>query len=139
MVQIVSCSNRSQCTSQEQHQKHCQQRQEYHKGIFLGHCCSCSVKITCQTLCVIQNSATFADDTKFLDSHAYAFALETNHKNFDESAKNVNLKLNASKYDVLRVTRKHNKVIYLYKLSCGTVQTSAPIVSKIFIFLHHLI
>ena len=32
--------------------------------------------------------------------------------------------MNASKCEVLRVTRKHNKIIYPYQLSCGTILTS---------------
>ena len=71
--------------------------------------------------------ATFADDTKIfrtINSNTDALALQTDLTNFEESSKNVNLKLNASKCKVLRVTRKHNKVIYLYKLSCETILTS---------------
>ena len=75
------------------------------------------------------NIATFADDTKIFkttNSYADALALQTDLTNFEESSKNVNLKLNASKCNVLRVTRKHNhnKVIYPYKLSCETILTS---------------
>ena len=73
------------------------------------------------------NIATFADDTKIfrtINSNTDALALQTDLTNFEESSKNVNLKLNASKCKVLRVTRKHNKVIYPYKLSCETILTS---------------
>ena len=73
------------------------------------------------------NIATFADDTKIfrtINSNTDALALQTDLTNFEESSKNVNLKLNASKCKVLRVSRKHNKVIYPYKLSCETILTS---------------
>ena len=75
------------------------------------------------------NIATFADDTKIfktINSYPDALALQTDLTNFEESSKNANLKLNASKCKVLRVTRKHNhnKVIYPYKLSCETILTS---------------
>ena len=73
------------------------------------------------------NIATFADDTKIfrtINSNTDALALQTDLTNFEESSKNVNLKLNASKCKVLRVTRKHNKVIYPYKLSCENILTS---------------
>ncbi len=65
------------------------------------------------------NIATFADDTKIfrtISSNSDAVALQADLTNFEESSKNVNLILNASKCKVLRVTRKHNKIIYPYKL-----------------------
>ena len=71
--------------------------------------------------------ATFADDTKIfrtINSDADALALQKDLKNFEDNSKYVNLTLNASKCEVLRVTRKHNKIIYPYKLSCGTILTS---------------
>ena len=73
------------------------------------------------------NIATFAGDTKIfrtINSNTDALALQTDLTNFEESSKNVNLKLNAGKCKVLRVTRKHNKVIYPYKGSCETILTS---------------
>ena len=77
----------------------------------------------------VRNStiATFADDTKIfrtINSDADALALQKDLKNFEDNSKYVNLTLNASKCEVLRVTRKHNKIIYPYKLSCGTILTS---------------
>ncbi len=72
------------------------------------------------------NIATFADDTKIfrtISSNSDAVALQTDLTNFEESSKNVNLILNASKCKVLRVTRKHNKIIYPYKLN-ETILTS---------------
>ncbi len=72
------------------------------------------------------NIATFADDTKIfrtISSNSDAVALQTDLTNFEESSKNVNLILNASKCKVLRVTRKHNKIIYPYKLH-ETILTS---------------
>ena len=68
------------------------------------------------------NIGTFADDTKIfsktINSDSDALALQTDLTNFEESSKNFNLKLQASKCKVLRVTRKHyhNKVVYPYKL-----------------------
>ncbi len=72
------------------------------------------------------NIATFADDTKIfrtISSNSNAVALQTDLTNVEESSKNVNLILNASKCKVLRVTRKHNKIIYPYKLH-ETILTS---------------
>ncbi len=74
----------------------------------------------------VSNIATFADDTKIfrtISSNSDAVALQTDLTNFEESSKNVNLILNASKCKVLRVTRKHNKIIYPYKLH-ETILTS---------------
>ena len=76
------------------------------------------------------NIATLGDGTKIFktinSSYSSALALQTDLTNFEESSKKVNLKLNASECKVLRVTLKHNhnKVIYLYKLSCETILTS---------------
>ena len=72
------------------------------------------------------NVATFADDTKIfrtISSNSNAVALQTDLTNVEESSKNVNLILNANKCKVLRVTRKHNKIIYPYKLH-ETILTS---------------
>ena len=66
----------------------------------------------------VSNIATIADDAKIyrtISSNSDAVALQTDLTNFEESFKNVNLILNAIKCKVLRVTRKHNKIIYPYK------------------------
>ena len=65
------------------------------------------------------NIATFADDTKIfktINSISDAAALQCDLSKFEEGSTNVNLELNASKCKVLRVTRKHNKIIYPYTL-----------------------
>ena len=63
------------------------------------------------------NIATFADHTKIfntINSISDAAALQCDLSKFGST--NVNLELNVSKCKVLRVTRKHNKIIYPYTL-----------------------
>ena len=44
--------------------------------------------------------------------------------NFEKSTTNVNPALNVSKCNVLRVTRKHNQIVYLYKLNDTLLESS---------------
>ncbi|CAB3996295.1 Hypothetical predicted protein [Paramuricea clavata] len=65
------------------------------------------------------NIATFADNTKIfktINSISDAAALQCDLSKFEKGSTNGNLELNASKCKVLRVTRKHNKIIYPYTL-----------------------
>ena len=64
--------------------------------------------------------ATFADDTKIfktVNSISDASALQIDLTNFQKSSSSVNLELNNTKWKVLGVTRKHNKITYPYKLT----------------------
>ena len=64
--------------------------------------------------------AVFADDTKIfktINSISDASALQNDLSNFQESSSSINLELNNTKCKVLRVTRKHNKITYPYKLN----------------------
>ena len=64
--------------------------------------------------------AIFADDTKIfktINSISDASALQNDLSNFQESSSSINLELNNTKCKVLRVTRKHNKITYPYKLN----------------------
>ena len=64
--------------------------------------------------------ATFANDTKIvktINSISDASALQNDLSNFHDNSSRVNLEVNNTKYKVLRVTRKHNKITYPYKLS----------------------
>ena len=64
--------------------------------------------------------ATFADDTKIfktINSKSDALSLQNDLSNFHESSSSVNLELNNTKCKVLRVTRRHNKLTYPYKLN----------------------
>ena len=63
--------------------------------------------------------ATFADDTKIFRTIYSSFdasLLQNDLSSFEESSTKINLALNVTKCKVLRVTRKQNKIIYLYKL-----------------------
>ena len=88
------------------------------------------MKTIYRTPCVLQTLAPMLMIQKSLKQSTqtpvhllYKQILPTSKK---ATYKNVNLKLNASKCKVLRVTRKHyhNKVVYPYKLSCETILTS---------------
>ena len=71
--------------------------------------------------------ATFADDTKIfktINSISDASALQYDLSNFEKSSTNVNLALNVSKCKVLRVTRKHNQIVYPYKLHDTLLESS---------------
>ena len=72
--------------------------------------------------------ATFADDTKTIfktiNFISYASALQYDLSNFEKSFSNVNLALNVSKCKVLRVTRKHNQIVYLHKLHDTLLESS---------------
>ena len=71
--------------------------------------------------------ATFADDTKIfktINSISDASALQYDLSNFEKSTTNVNLALNVSKCNVLRVTRKHNQIVYPYKLNDTLLESS---------------
>ena len=88
--------------------------------------CSYFTKIISLTL---SNSriATFADDTKIvktINSISDASALQYDLSNFEKSSTNVNLALNVSKCKVLRVTRKHNQIVYPYKLHDTLLESS---------------
>ena len=64
--------------------------------------------------------ATFADDTKIfktINLKSDALSLQNDLSNFHESSSSVNLELNNTKCKVLRVTRRHNKLTYPYKLN----------------------
>ena len=64
--------------------------------------------------------AIFANDTKIfktINSISDASALQNDLSNFQESSSSINLELNNTKCKVLRVTRKHNKITYPYKLN----------------------
>ena len=64
--------------------------------------------------------ATFADDTKIfktINSKSDALSLQNDLSNFHESSSSVNLEENNTKCKVLRVTRRHNKLTYPYKLN----------------------
>ena len=64
--------------------------------------------------------AIFADDTKIfktINSISDASALQNDLSNFQESSSSINLELNNTKCKVLRVTRRHNKITYPYKLN----------------------
>ena len=57
--------------------------------------------------------ATFADDTKIvktINSISDASALQNDLSNFHDNSSRVNLEVNSTKYKVLRVNRKHNKI-----------------------------
>jgi len=78
---------------------------------------------------VVKNStiATFADDTKIIrtiKSSTDASALQDDLTNFEQNSSNSNLALNPTKCKVLRVTRKRNKIVYPYKLSDTTLQST---------------
>jgi hypothetical protein len=63
------------------------------------------------------NIATFADDTRIfetINSISDGAALQGDLSKLEEGSTNVNLELNVSKCKVMRVTRKHNKIIYPY-------------------------
>ena len=64
--------------------------------------------------------ATFADDTKIfktINSKSDALSLQNDLSNFHESSSSINLELINTKCKVLRVTRRHNKLTYPYKLN----------------------
>ena len=64
--------------------------------------------------------AIFVDDTKIfktINSIFDASALQNDLSYFQENSRRVNLKLNNTKCKVLRVTRKHNRITYPYKLN----------------------
>ena len=54
--------------------------------------------------------------SKTINSISDASALQNDLSEFEEGSTNVNMELNVSKCKVLRVTRKHNKIIYPYTL-----------------------
>ncbi len=63
--------------------------------------------------------ATFADDTEIFRTIYSSFdasLLQNDLSSFEESSTKINLALNVTKCEVLRVTRKQNKIIYPYKL-----------------------
>ena len=73
----------------------------------------------------VKNSkiATFADDNKIIrtiNSTTDASALQHNLTNFEQNSTNSNLAQSPTKCKVLRVTRKRDKIVYLYKLSDTT-------------------
>ena len=72
--------------------------------------------------------ATFADDTKIfktINSISDASALQYDLSNFEKSSTNSKkAPLNVSKCKVLRVTRKHNQIVYLYKLHDTLLESS---------------
>ena len=64
-------------------------------------------------------SATFADGTKIfktVNNVSDASSLQEDLTNFEENSSKVNLILNARKCKVMRITGKHHKIEYPYKL-----------------------
>ena len=71
--------------------------------------------------------ATFADDTKIfktINSISDASALQNDPSNFQDNSSHVNHELNNTKCKVLRVTRKHNKITYPYKLNEAIIEST---------------
>ena len=71
--------------------------------------------------------ATFADDTKIfktIDNVSDASSLQEDITNFEENSSKVNLILNAEKCRVLRITRKHHKIEYPYKLYDAVLEST---------------
>jgi hypothetical protein len=63
--------------------------------------------------------ATFADDTKIfktVNNVSDASSLQEDLTNFEDNSSKVNLILNSQKCKVMRITRKHHKIEYPYKL-----------------------
>ena len=74
------------------------------------------------------NNATFADDTKIfrtINNISDALSLQEDLTTFEENSSKVNLILNAQKCKVLRITRKHQKIEYPYKLHDVVLESTA--------------
>ena len=74
------------------------------------------------------NIATFADDTKIfrtINNISDALSLQEDLTTFGENSSKVNLILNAKKSKVLRITRKHQKIEYPYKLHDVVLESTA--------------
>ena len=71
--------------------------------------------------------ATFADDTKIfktVNNVSDASSLQEDLTNFEENSSKVNLILNAQKCKVMRITRKHHKIEYPYKLHDAVLEST---------------
>ena len=71
--------------------------------------------------------ATFADNTKIfktVNNVADASSLQEDLTNFEENSSKVNLILNAQKCKVMRITRKHHKIEYPYKLHDAVLEST---------------
>ena len=71
--------------------------------------------------------AALADDTKIfktIHNVSDASLLQEDIKNFEENSSKVNLILNAEKCSVLRITRKHHKIEYPYKLHDAVLENT---------------
>jgi hypothetical protein len=71
--------------------------------------------------------ATFADVTenvKTVNNVSDVSSLQEELTNFEENSSKVNLILNAQKCKVLRVTRKHQKIEYPYKLHDAVLEST---------------
>jgi hypothetical protein len=71
--------------------------------------------------------ATFADDTKIfktINNVSDVSSLQEDLTNFEENSSKVNLILNAQKCKVLRITRKHQKIEYPYKLHDAVLENT---------------
>ena len=53
-----------------------------------------------------------------------ASALQNDLSNFQDDSSRVNLELNSTECKVLRVTRKHNKITYPYKLNDAIIEST---------------
>ena len=74
------------------------------------------------------NIATFADDTKIfrtINNISDALSLQEDLTTFEENSSKVNLILNTQKCKVLRITRKHQKIEYPYKLHDVVLESTA--------------
>ena len=71
--------------------------------------------------------ATFVDTTKIfktIHNVSDASSLQEDITNFEENSSKVNLILNAEKCKVLRITRKHHKIEYPYKLHDAVLEST---------------
>ena len=71
--------------------------------------------------------ATFADDTKIfktVNNVSDASSLQEDLTNFEDNSSKVNLILNAQKCKVMRITRKHHKIEYPYKLHDAVLEST---------------
>ena len=70
---------------------------------------------------------TFADDTKIfktVNNVSDASSLQEDLTNFEENSSKVNLILNAQECKVMRITRKHHKIEYPYKLHNAVLEST---------------
>ena len=97
------------------------------RALFLVPCCFLLYENHLSESVRYSSIETFADDTKILKTiHnlSDASSLQEDITNFEENSCKVNLILNAEKCRVLRITRKHHKIEYPYKLHDAVLKST---------------